>query len=66
MTCRVFGPPVRNEGGGLGTCELCFHGASDEQIAACEMMPDPDHLEDSLLADLGDAGKTLVAFALAK
>ena len=36
MTCRTFGPPVRSEGG-LGVCELCYHGASDEQIAACEM-----------------------------
>lgn len=65
MTCRVFGPPVRNEGGGLGICELCFHGATAEQIAACEMTPDSDQLEDSLLAELAD-GKTLVAFALAK
>ena len=31
-----FGPPVRSEGG-LGVCELCYHGASDQQIAACEM-----------------------------
>ncbi len=36
MTCRVFGPPVRSEEG-LGVCELCFHGATDEEIAACEM-----------------------------
>ena len=36
MTCRVFGPPVRSEGG-LGVCELCYHGASAEEIAACEM-----------------------------
>jgi len=66
MTCRVFGPPVRNEGGGLGICELCFRGASNEEIAACEMMPDPERLEDLLLAELGNADKTLVAFALAK
>jgi len=66
MTCRVFGPPVRNEGGGLGICELCFHGASIEEIAACEMKPDPERLEESLLTELGDNGNTLVAFALAK
>jgi Fe-S-cluster containining protein len=66
MTCRVFGPPVRNEGGGLGVCELCFHGASGDQIAACEMEPDPEHLEDSLLAEFEERGETLVAFALAK
>ena len=68
MTCRVFGPPVRNQGGGLGVCELCFHGASDQQIAACEMRPDPDNLEDSLLAELvGSAPgpSTIVAFVLA-
>ena len=66
MTCRVFGPPVRNEGGGLGICELCFHGASKVEIAACEMKPDPENLEDLLVSELRDNGKTLVAFALAK
>jgi len=68
MTCRVFGPPVRNEGGGLGICELCFHGASDDEIASCEMRPDPEHLEDSLLAELtdsGESGSTIVAYVLA-
>ena len=43
MTCRVFGPPVRSEDG-LGVCELCFHGASEKEIAACEMSPDPNDL----------------------
>ena len=66
MTCRVFGPPVRNESGGLGICELCFHGASKGEIAACEMKPDPENLEDLLVTELGDNSKTLVAFALAK
>lgn len=69
MTCRVFGPPVRNEDGNLGACELCFHGASDQQIASCEMVPDPDGLEDSLLADLTGPEKptqTIVAFVLAE
>jgi len=51
MTCRTFGPPVRSEEG-LGVCELCFHGASVEQIAACEMIPDPDDLESTLLQEL--------------
>src|SRR3974377_246776 len=36
MTCRVFGPPVRSEGG-LGVCELCYHGASTKEIGACEL-----------------------------
>jgi Fe-S-cluster containining protein len=68
MTCRVFGPPVRTEDG-LGVCELCFQGATDEEIAACEMKPDPDDLESTLLHDLegttGARGETIVAFCLA-
>jgi hypothetical protein len=68
MTCRIFGPPLRNAEG-LGTCELCFHGASDEQIAACEMTPDPNHLEDELLQQIernGEHRETIVAFVLAQ
>src|SRR6266576_1664335 len=67
ITCRAFGPPVRSEDG-LGVCELCFHGATDEQIAACEMKVDPDDLESSLLKELeanGRTGRTIIAFALA-
>ncbi len=67
MTCRTFGPPVRSEDG-LGVCELCFHGATDEQIAACEMIPDPTDLESKLLAKLEKSavrvGRTVVAFSL--
>ena len=69
MTCRVFGPPVRNQDGSLGVCELCFHGATPEQIAACEMIPDPDGLEDQLIQELeaaGERGNTIVAFVLAE
>jgi Fe-S-cluster containining protein len=68
MTCRVFGPPVRSEDG-LGVCELCYHGASDEEIAACEMKPDPDDLESPLLKrvedETGVRGDTIIAFCLA-
>ncbi|MGA2743583.1 MAG: YkgJ family cysteine cluster protein [Candidatus Sulfotelmatobacter sp.] len=68
MTCRVFGPPVRSEEG-LGVCELCFQGASDKEIAACEMKPDPDDLESRLLEELekasGVRGNTIIAFCLA-
>jgi Fe-S-cluster containining protein len=66
MTCRTFGPPVRSEGG-LGVCELCFHGATDQQIAACEMVADPDDLESKVLDRLekqGLHGQTIVAFAV--
>jgi len=68
MTCRVFGPPVRSEGG-LGVCELCFQGATTEQVAACEMRPDPDNLESTVLQEVETAtsvrGNTIVAFCLA-
>jgi Fe-S-cluster containining protein len=68
MTCRVFGPPVRSEDG-LGVCELCFQGADDDEIAACEMVPDPDDLESLLLENIakksGVRGHTIVAFCLA-
>lgn len=69
MTCRTFGPPVRSEGG-LGVCELCFHGATNQQIAACEMVADPDDLESKLVRKIekagGARGQTIVAYCLAK
>jgi Fe-S-cluster containining protein len=67
MTCRVFGPPVRAAGEdgaeGLGHCELCFIGATPEQVAACEM-PVPHDLEAELLQEAGADFETVVAFAL--
>jgi Fe-S-cluster containining protein len=67
MTCRTFGPPVRSDGG-LGVCELCFHGATDEQIAGCEMVVDSDEMEAKLLGKLerprGPRGRTIVAFCV--
>jgi Fe-S-cluster containining protein len=67
MTCRVFGPPVRAEGDdcaeGLGHCELCFIGATTDQVAACEM-PVPQDFEAELLDEIGSQAETVVAFAL--
>jgi Fe-S-cluster containining protein len=76
MTCRVFGPPIRmNQGDALGCCELCFVGASEAEIASCEM-PVPHELEASLVAEVSGcdsheesnnaegAQETVVAFAL--
>lgn len=68
VTCRTFGPAVRLGGEAVGVCELCYQGATEEEIAACEVDPDPDDLEGALLAELaeegGPSGQTIVAFAL--
>jgi Fe-S-cluster containining protein len=68
ITCRTFGPPVRCESGDLGVCELCFEGASDAEIAACEVEFDPQGLEAVLLREweeaAGACGETTVAAAL--
>jgi Fe-S-cluster containining protein len=68
MTCRTFGPPVRCGPEAVGVCELCYQGATGEQIAACEVEVDPDGVEAGLLDQLeratGAAGQTIVAYAL--
>jgi len=71
MTCRTFGPPVRSgPEEGLAVCELCYHAATDQQIAACEMVADPDNLEERLITEAekqtGKRGNTIVAFCLGK
>jgi hypothetical protein len=52
----------------VGICELCFQGASDEEIAACGVEIDPQGLESQLSDELeessGVRGETSVAFAL--
>jgi Fe-S-cluster containining protein len=64
MTCRVFGPPVRmGDGEALGHCELCFSGASADEVAACEMTV-PFDLEAELLEEIPSKDETVVAFAL--
>jgi Fe-S-cluster containining protein len=66
MTCRVFGPPVRiSDGDALGHCELCFDGASGEEVQACEMEV-PHAMEARLVEELGAGGETVVAFALVR
>ena len=48
---------------------MCFEGASEAEIAACEVEVDGDGLESALLEELekttGARGQTIVAFALA-
>jgi Fe-S-cluster containining protein len=56
LTCRMFGPAVQTGGDAVGACELCYHGAADEEIAAC-----------AVAIDLGPetgAPETTVALAL--
>jgi Fe-S-cluster containining protein len=64
VTCRTFGPAVRFDGESLAVCELCYQGATAQQIAACEVEVDPDGVESQLLAQLAAGEETIVAFAL--
>ena len=63
ITCRTFGPPVRFGSDSVGVCELCYEGASDAEIAACEVEIERGDLEAKLLEELH--GETIVAFCLA-
>jgi Fe-S-cluster containining protein len=54
ITCRTFGPAVRFGGGPVGVCELCFVGATEEQIASCAVDLDIEEPD----------GETTVACAL--
>jgi Fe-S-cluster containining protein len=64
MTCRVFGPPIRmGDGAELVHCELNFVGASEDEVAACEM-PLAYDLEAELLEEIPSKDETVVAFAL--
>ena len=68
ITCRTFGPAVRFGAESIAVCELCYQGASNAEIAACEVAIDPENLEAELLQQMesaGQAGETVVAFALA-
>jgi Fe-S-cluster containining protein len=58
VTCRTFGPAVKMPDGAVATCDLCYRGASDEEIAACAVELNEEMLE----ADA--AGPMLVASAL--
>jgi Fe-S-cluster containining protein len=58
ITCRTFGPAVKTAEGAVATCELCFVGATEEQIAACAVEIGRSALE------LDASSPTLVAFAL--
>jgi Fe-S-cluster containining protein len=69
VICRTFGPAMKTDGD-LGHCELCFVGASEEEVAALEMNPDPDNLEAALVEELqkttGECWETIIAFAVVR
>lgn len=62
LTCRIFGPPVRNESG-IGICELCYVGASEAEVLAGEMYLHHAALEEELDRTL-PPGETIIAWAL--
>jgi Fe-S-cluster containining protein len=67
VTCRTFGPVTRIGPDSFGACELCYDGASDEQMTGCAVEVDSEGLERELLAALdacGAGGMTIVAYAL--
>lgn len=67
VTCRAFGPVTQIGEGSFGACELCYQGASDEEMAACAVEVDAEGTEARLVAALaaeGRAGMTIVAFAV--
>jgi Fe-S-cluster containining protein len=67
VTCRLFGPAMLGEEGAVGACELCYVGASDEEIAGCAVEVDDEGLECRLVAELeslGITGATTVVAAL--
>ena len=68
ILCRTFGPPMRTEDDNLATCELCFIGATTEEIARCELDPSIPAVEEAsnlaYEAATGKHGETLIAYAL--
>lgn len=56
LTCRTFGPAIRINGDSVDVCELCFEGASEEQIVACSV--------DLAIDDADLAAETFVATVL--
>jgi Fe-S-cluster containining protein len=72
MLCRTFGPPVKSDedSDDLTVCDLCFDSATEDEVVACEMVPDPEKQEDVLLEELekatGARGETIIAFALVR
>ncbi|MEZ5401994.1 MAG: YkgJ family cysteine cluster protein [Bryobacteraceae bacterium] len=65
VMCRTFGPVTRSGPESFAACELCYAGASAEQMAACAVEIDPEGMETDLIDAVGREGTTIVAYALA-
>jgi Fe-S-cluster containining protein len=66
LVCRTFGPAIRC-GDAVAACELCFPGATAEEIAACAVALDADALEMPFLREFAGEpppAPTVVALAL--
>jgi Fe-S-cluster containining protein len=70
VTCRTFGPAMRMGGEMVAICDLCYEGASEEEIAACAVDTGVLDVEAELLRELkaaeGASGQTIVAYALTR
>ncbi len=74
ILCRTFGPPLVTPDDGLAVCELCFDGASPEEIDRCQLDPaiiDAEQRAEALFAAQRAAPtsdepfRTIIPFALA-
>lgn len=67
QTCRLFGPPVATPEG-YGICELCFHHATDPEIAEAAITApaaEPSIALDHAAMAAGEPnGSTIIAFVL--
>lgn len=59
ITCRTFGPAMHVGEGMLTACELCYQGASEEEMLACAV-----ELDVELISPSDAQQQTIVAFAL--
>jgi Fe-S-cluster containining protein len=65
VACRSAGPPVSFSGHSLPHCELCFVGASGEEVEAARVDVDPGSFEMSLLLEAG-LEQSVIAYSLAR
>lgn len=68
ITCRTFGPALRLNSDSVDVCELCYDGATEQEILSCQVDLDIADLDDAAENEAeqvtGLTGQTIVAFAL--